>query len=69
MPTAKGASPLANLSSALRRCFAGSEPDNHTIVVAAVRALSARSDADPLLFFKGDYVSVQENAKILEGVA
>jgi flavin reductase (DIM6/NTAB) family NADH-FMN oxidoreductase RutF len=42
---------------------------DHTIVVAAVRALSARSDADPLLFFKGDYVSVQENAKILEGVA
>jgi flavin reductase (DIM6/NTAB) family NADH-FMN oxidoreductase RutF len=42
---------------------------DHTIVVAAVRALSARSDVDPLLFFKGDYVSVQENAKILEGVA
>ncbi|HKS01014.1 MAG TPA: flavin reductase family protein, partial [Arthrobacter sp.] len=42
---------------------------DHTIVVAAVRALSARSDVDPLLFFKGDYVSVQENTKILEGVA
>ncbi|MFF2315928.1 flavin reductase family protein [Arthrobacter sp. NPDC058097] len=42
---------------------------DHTIVVAAVRALSARSDVDPLLFFKGDYVAVQENAKILEGVA
>jgi len=42
---------------------------DHTIVVAAVRALSARSDVDPLLFFKGDYVSVQESAKILEGVA
>ena len=42
---------------------------DHTIVVAAVRALSARSNVDPLLFFKGDYVSVQERAKILEGVA
>jgi 3-hydroxy-9,10-secoandrosta-1,3,5(10)-triene-9,17-dione monooxygenase reductase component len=42
---------------------------DHTIVVAAVRALSARSDVDPLLFFKGGYVSVRENAKILEGVA
>jgi flavin reductase (DIM6/NTAB) family NADH-FMN oxidoreductase RutF len=42
---------------------------DHTIVVAAVRALSARSDVDPLLFFKGDYVSVQPRAKILEGAA
>jgi flavin reductase (DIM6/NTAB) family NADH-FMN oxidoreductase RutF len=42
---------------------------DHTIVVAAVHALSARSDVDPLLFFKGDYVSVQSQAKILEGVA
>jgi 3-hydroxy-9,10-secoandrosta-1,3,5(10)-triene-9,17-dione monooxygenase reductase component len=42
---------------------------DHTIVVAAVRALSARSDVDPLLFFKGDYVSVQSGAKILEGAA
>ncbi|WP_314193840.1 flavin reductase family protein [uncultured Arthrobacter sp.] len=42
---------------------------DHTIVVAAVRALSARSDVDPLLFFKGDYVSVQPGAKILEGAA
>jgi 3-hydroxy-9,10-secoandrosta-1,3,5(10)-triene-9,17-dione monooxygenase reductase component len=42
---------------------------DHTIVVAAVHALSARSDVDPLLFFKGDYVSVQPGAKILEGVA
>ena len=42
---------------------------DHTIVVAAVHALSARSDVDPLLFFKGDYVSVQPRAKILEGVA
>src|SRR5919107_593008 len=42
---------------------------DHTIVVAAVHALSSRSDVDPLLFFKGDYVSVQPRAKILEGVA
>ncbi|MFE4544301.1 flavin reductase family protein [Arthrobacter sp. NPDC056727] len=42
---------------------------DHTIVVAAVRALSARSDVDPLLFFKGGYVSVQESARILEGAA
>jgi 3-hydroxy-9,10-secoandrosta-1,3,5(10)-triene-9,17-dione monooxygenase reductase component len=42
---------------------------DHTIVVGAVHALSARSDVDPLLFFKGGYVSVQEQAKILAGVA
>ncbi|MET3932387.1 flavin reductase family protein [Arthrobacter sp. OAP107] len=42
---------------------------DHTIVVAAIRALSARTGVDPLLFFKGDYVSVQAREKILEGVA
>ena len=42
---------------------------DHTIVVGAVHALSARSDVDPLLFFKGGYVSVPKQAKILEGVA
>jgi 3-hydroxy-9,10-secoandrosta-1,3,5(10)-triene-9,17-dione monooxygenase reductase component len=42
---------------------------DHTIVVGAVHALSARSDVDPLLFFKGGYVSVQERAKVLEGAA
>jgi 3-hydroxy-9,10-secoandrosta-1,3,5(10)-triene-9,17-dione monooxygenase reductase component len=42
---------------------------DHTIVVAAVHALSARTGGDPLLFFKGDYVSVQARNKILEGVA
>jgi len=31
---------------------------DHTIVVAAVRALGARSDGDPLLFFRGDYVAL-----------
>ena len=42
---------------------------DHTIVVGAVHALSARSDVDPLLFFKGGYVYVQERAKVLEGAA
>lgn len=41
---------------------------DHTIVVGAVHALSARSDVDPLLFFKGGYASLQEH-KILAGVA
>lgn len=42
---------------------------DHTIVVAAVRALSARADAEPLLFFKGEYVGVRSRAAILRGVA
>jgi 3-hydroxy-9,10-secoandrosta-1,3,5(10)-triene-9,17-dione monooxygenase reductase component len=42
---------------------------DHTIVVAAVRALSARTDAEPLLFFKGDYFGVQSRAGALESVA
>lgn len=42
---------------------------DHTIVVAAVRALSARSDAEPLLFFKGDYVGIRSRTRSLESVA
>lgn len=42
---------------------------DHTIVVAAVRALSARADAEPLLFFKGDYFGVRSRAGALESVA
>ena len=42
---------------------------DHTIVVGAVRALSARADAEPLLFFKGDYVGVRSRAGALESVA
>jgi 3-hydroxy-9,10-secoandrosta-1,3,5(10)-triene-9,17-dione monooxygenase reductase component len=43
---------------------------DHTIVVAAVRALSARSDAEPLLFFKGGYYTgVQSRSALLESVA
>lgn len=42
---------------------------DHTIVVAAVRALSARADAEPLLFYKGDYVGLRSRANALESVA
>ncbi|WP_284764352.1 flavin reductase family protein [Arthrobacter sp. efr-133-R2A-63] len=42
---------------------------DHTIVVASVRALSARADAEPLLFFRGEYLEVQPQAGILETVA
>ena len=42
---------------------------DHTIVVGAVRALGARPDAEPLLFFKGDYVGVRSRAGALESVA
>ena len=42
---------------------------DHTIVVGAVRALSARADAEPLLFFKGEYVGVRSRAGALAGVA
>jgi 3-hydroxy-9,10-secoandrosta-1,3,5(10)-triene-9,17-dione monooxygenase reductase component len=57
---------LAWVDCELHREYDGGD---HTIVVAAVHALSARSDVDPLLFFKGGYVSVQPGAKILEGAA
>ncbi|GAB2735863.1 flavin reductase family protein [Arthrobacter bambusae] len=42
---------------------------DHTIVVASVRALSARTDAEPLLFFKGEYLEVRPQTGILETVA
>lgn len=42
---------------------------DHTIVVASVRALSARTDAEPLLFFRGDYLEVSPQTGILETVA
>jgi flavin reductase (DIM6/NTAB) family NADH-FMN oxidoreductase RutF len=41
---------------------------DHTIVVAAVRALSARADAEPLLVYRGSYVGVQSRAGVLESV-
>jgi 3-hydroxy-9,10-secoandrosta-1,3,5(10)-triene-9,17-dione monooxygenase reductase component len=38
-------------------------------VVGAVRALSARADAEPLLFYKGDYFGVLSRAGLLDTVA
>lgn len=40
---------------------------DHTIVVAAVRALAARAEAEPLLFYKGSYARVR-HAPALQGV-
>jgi 3-hydroxy-9,10-secoandrosta-1,3,5(10)-triene-9,17-dione monooxygenase reductase component len=42
---------------------------DHTIVVGGVRSLSARSDADPLVFFRGAYSGVQPSAAVLERTA
>jgi 3-hydroxy-9,10-secoandrosta-1,3,5(10)-triene-9,17-dione monooxygenase reductase component len=42
---------------------------DHTIVVAAVRALGARPNAEPLLFFKGNYTKAQLRAEALAGAA
>ncbi|TNB76638.1 flavin reductase family protein [Arthrobacter sp. BB-1] len=43
---------------------------DHTIVVGAVRALGARDDAEPLLFFKGTHFEgVETRASRLEKVA
>jgi flavin reductase (DIM6/NTAB) family NADH-FMN oxidoreductase RutF len=39
---------------------------DHTIVVAAVRHLSARQDAAPLLFFKGRYAELVPAGRVLE---
>lgn len=39
---------------------------DHTIVVAAVRHLSARQDAEPLLFFKGRYAGLAPAELLLE---
>ncbi|WP_125615740.1 flavin reductase family protein [Specibacter cremeus] len=60
-----GQSPLGNpvLGRALAwiDCELHAEYDggDHTIVVGAVRAMAARVDADPLLFYKGAYASVE----------
>ena len=42
---------------------------DHTIVVGAVRALSARAGAEPLVFFKGSYVGLGSRPGTLESVA
>ncbi|SLJ96778.1 flavin reductase family protein [Arthrobacter sp. P2b] len=39
---------------------------DHTIVVGAVRHLSARQDAEPLLFFKGRYAALTPAKSLLE---
>ncbi|RAX18129.1 flavin reductase [Pseudarthrobacter sp. AG30] len=39
---------------------------DHTIVVAAVRHLDARVDAEPLLFFKGRYAGISPVERLLE---
>ena len=41
---------------------------DHTIVVASVRHLSARNDAEPLLFFKGRYAGLSQ-ARLLEAAS
>jgi 3-hydroxy-9,10-secoandrosta-1,3,5(10)-triene-9,17-dione monooxygenase reductase component len=66
------ASPLGNpiLDDALAwiDCELQAEYDggDHTIVVAAVRHLSARPDAEPLLFFKGRYAELAPAGRLLE---
>lgn len=66
------ASPLGNpvLDDALAwidcRLHAEYDGGDHTIVVAAVRHLSARHDAEPLLFFKGRYAGIAPAGHLLE---
>ncbi|ACL39760.1 flavin reductase domain protein FMN-binding [Pseudarthrobacter chlorophenolicus A6] len=67
-------SPLGNpiLDDALAwiDCELHAEHDggDHTIVVASVRHLSARTDAEPLLFFKGRYAGLSQ-ARLLEAAS
>ena len=42
---------------------------DHTIVVGAVRALEARTEAEPLLFYKGSYARVQHAPSLLGALA
>ncbi|MFP5313600.1 MAG: flavin reductase family protein, partial [Actinomycetes bacterium] len=57
-------SPILDHALAWIDCELQQEYDggDHTIVVAAVRALNARADAEPLLFYKGGYVALQPDA-------
>lgn len=55
---------LAWIDCELRQEYDGGD---HTIVVAAVRALAARAEAEPLLFYKGSYARVR-HAPALQGV-
>ena len=65
-------SPLGNpvLDNALAwiDCDLHAEHDggDHTIVVAAVRHLQARQDAEPLLFFRGAYAGLEPSGHLLE---
>jgi len=65
-------SPLGNpvLADALAwiDCELHAEYDggDHTIVVAAVRHLNARQDAEPLVFFKGRYAGIERAGRVLE---
>ncbi|GAB5079165.1 flavin reductase family protein [Arthrobacter sp. AD-310] len=69
------ASPLGNpvLDDALAwiDCELHAEYDggDHTIVVAAVRHLSARQDAEPLLFFKGRFAGLSPAEHLLEAAS
>ncbi|PYI66593.1 flavin reductase [Arthrobacter livingstonensis] len=69
------ASPLGNpiLDQALAwvDCELQDEYDggDHTIVVAAVRALEARAEAEPLLFYRGAYARVQPAPSLLGALA
>ncbi|MFC8304586.1 flavin reductase family protein [Specibacter sp. NPDC057265] len=38
---------------------------DHTIVVGSVQALQARAEAEPLLFYKGSYARIQQQAALV----
>ncbi|ADX74984.1 conserved protein of DIM6/NTAB family [Pseudarthrobacter phenanthrenivorans Sphe3] len=64
-------SPILDQALAWVDCELEQEYDggDHTIVVGAVRSLSARAGAEPLLFFKGAYAALDSRPGILESVA
>lgn len=63
--------PVLNQALAWVDCELHQEYDggDHTIVVGSVRALGARADAEPLLFYKGSYVGVRSLSGGLVSVA
>ena len=64
-------SPVLDQALAWVDCELEQEYDggDHTIVVGAVRALSARAGAEPLVFFKGAYVGLGSRPGTLESFA
>jgi 3-hydroxy-9,10-secoandrosta-1,3,5(10)-triene-9,17-dione monooxygenase reductase component len=60
--------PILNDALAWIDCELHAEYDggDHTIVVGAVRHLSARQDAEPLLFFRGSYAALTPAKRLLE---